>query len=355
VCDGVDNDCDGVLDPPDVIDNDGDGFAVCAGDCEDWDDTIYPGAPEFCDNVDTDCDGAADNGFDQDGDGIPDCVDRCPMVVDFDTDPWGDAVPTGDYIDALDPSADATDAYQNWGISVERYTDGTFSTPEAIYPYDSSAPTLPGYEELGTRNESFGGLGWGAGGQAGQPGENAEDLNNVIRSTDGNTWYLVNFTSSTCVHSIDLIDVDTDELEAQVILFDVNVQQIATYTASGLGDNSVETLDLGGTCGVFIVMIDFYARGAWDNLTVCVDPLGEAEVCGDSIDNDGDGETDEGCDGSETGSGNPLADPNAQVPREDMNGEDGASCTWSVAGRSTAPWLGLLLMGGLIRRRRHAA
>jgi hypothetical protein len=77
ICDGVDNDCDGLIDE-DVLttfylDADGDGFgvetsrtsvcslppgfAIQAGDCNDADLTIYPGAPELCDGIDYNCDG----------------------------------------------------------------------------------------------------------------------------------------------------------------------------------------------------------------------------------------------------------------------------------------------------------
>jgi hypothetical protein len=57
--DGVDQDCDGYVDelcaPCDSVDNDGDGFSECAGDCDDTRATIAPAAPETCDGLDTDC------------------------------------------------------------------------------------------------------------------------------------------------------------------------------------------------------------------------------------------------------------------------------------------------------------
>ena len=46
-------------------------------DCNDDDMTIYPGATEICDGIDQDCDGVADNGFDEDLDGYSVCENDC--------------------------------------------------------------------------------------------------------------------------------------------------------------------------------------------------------------------------------------------------------------------------------------
>jgi hypothetical protein len=57
ILNGLDDNCDGTTDEGVIpLDADGDGFTVAAGDCDDANATVYPGAPEIADGLDNNCD-----------------------------------------------------------------------------------------------------------------------------------------------------------------------------------------------------------------------------------------------------------------------------------------------------------
>ncbi len=109
ICDGVDNDCDDLVDDDDELaeaprwyrDLDGDGFGsgggmlACeepasgftaeAGDCDDNDETVSPDALEVCDTIDNDCDDLVD-----DDDDDVDTSTGAEFWVDDDGDGFGD-------------------------------------------------------------------------------------------------------------------------------------------------------------------------------------------------------------------------------------------------------------------------
>ncbi|MCO4771442.1 MAG: putative metal-binding motif-containing protein, partial [Deltaproteobacteria bacterium] len=82
ICDGFDNDCDGVI-PASELDNDGDDYVICnpapgvplagtltgGGDCDDTDGTVNPGEAELADGQDTDCDETTNDPDEVDADG----------------------------------------------------------------------------------------------------------------------------------------------------------------------------------------------------------------------------------------------------------------------------------------------
>ena len=92
ICDGLDNDCNGALLSIET-DADGDGFFVCNGDCDDSNSTTSPAATEICDGMDNNCDAfIPPNEGDANGNGILDCNEgvSCFNGIDDDGDGWID-------------------------------------------------------------------------------------------------------------------------------------------------------------------------------------------------------------------------------------------------------------------------
>jgi hypothetical protein len=76
ICDGLDNDCDGVI-PEEELDLDGDGWSTCDGDCDDDESAVHPEGEEICDGLDNDCDPLTDEHEDLDSDGWSVCDGDC--------------------------------------------------------------------------------------------------------------------------------------------------------------------------------------------------------------------------------------------------------------------------------------
>jgi hypothetical protein len=155
LCNGVDENCNGLTDDDRNID--GDPVSFCDGDCDENDGSIYPGAPEICgDGIDQDCNG---------GDEI--CCD--PGFIDCDGDPGN-----GCEVDLMN-DADNCGACGNAcpsgyecseGTCIAVDSDGDGYTVETGDCDDSNASIHPGAQEVadGVDNNCDGNIDEGFGG-----------------------------------------------------------------------------------------------------------------------------------------------------------------------------------------------
>ena len=124
-------------DPPrDCLDHDGDGWNPFQGDCDDNDANIHPTAEERCDGVDNDCDDNIDEGFDFDLDGYMGDP-SCPPPLDCDD--YHDTVYPGapeEPYDGLDQDCDGEDLDDVDGDGYAGGSDGDDCNDEdpAVHP-----------------------------------------------------------------------------------------------------------------------------------------------------------------------------------------------------------------------------
>ena len=136
LCDEVDNDCNDLIDDnvgsiyyldqdmdgfgqdaeTFLFCSDTEGFSSVAGDCNDFNELVFPGAPELCDEIDNDCNEVVDDG------GL------YIFYADVDEDGYGDA---GDFVESCSipegyvfNSDDCDDAASNISPSAEEVCNG---------------------------------------------------------------------------------------------------------------------------------------------------------------------------------------------------------------------------------------
>jgi hypothetical protein len=96
------------------VDDDGDGYTECAGDCNDANASIQPGAAEVCNGIDDNCDFSVDNGIPAPGATTLTGVGKSGTDVEISWSPLADAtaydVVKGDIATLLGSGSDFTSA-----------------------------------------------------------------------------------------------------------------------------------------------------------------------------------------------------------------------------------------------------
>jgi len=252
VCDEVDNDCDGETD--EAEDADGDGEGRCT-DCDDTEPDAYTGGTEVCDAIDNDCDGTVDDSpsdgatyykdYDDDGYGRSDTTAK----LCEDTSGWASVSGDCDDVDAtrspgLAESCDGTDndcdsaVDEDFDRDEDSYAAGVSCTVDDLDCDDTDAAINPAATE--TCDEL----------------DNDCDGQVDVGVTDGSTFY---------------VDSDGDGYGA--------ASAPVTLCSAGAGYSTLST-----DC---------------DDAVAVANP-GATEIC-DELDDDCDGDVDEGFDGDRDG------------------------------------------------------
>jgi hypothetical protein len=209
-CNGVDDDCDGTVDPADstdalgwYLDGDGDGYglssdiltaceapsgyAAAPGDCDDEDPDVNPGASEaWYDGVDQDCDGADDYDYDADGYGADgfggdDCDDEDPEVNPDASERWYDGVDQdcsggSDY----DADGDGQDSDSYGGEDCDDADDSVYTgAPDT--PYDGVIQDCSHSSDYDADGDGYDSLDWG--------GDDCDDARSDTNPGAEEEWY----------------------------------------------------------------------------------------------------------------------------------------------------------------------
>ncbi len=349
LCNGIDDDCDGVIDEADAADADdwyadadGDGYGngnqviqACnqppgyvsdATDCNDTDDEVNPGELEVCDGKDNDCDGTVDEGVlsdfwaDADGDGYGDATDTVEACTappgyvsdNTDCDDTDDDRNPGE-TEVCDGKDNDCDGAIDEGVLSTFYADddgdgyGDLNAPEQACSVpaghvsdstdcddtdDERAPNLVEWCD-GKDNDCDG-----------QVDENL--LNTYYADADSDGYGDAGTTTDACTVPAGYTTDDTDCDDTEV-----NINPGAPEQCNSIDDDCDGVIDDGITYTDWYTDLDGDGYGDGPATNACVAPAGTVSVDGDcddtnaainpgateicdGLDNDCDGSTDEG-------------------------------------------------------------
>ena len=357
VCDGADNDCNGVIDDVDFealdryVDADGDGVGdalltdcaqfdqsvAASGDCDDSDPLAVPGREEACDGIDNDCNGLVDDGvtwtvyIDADGDGFGDpstpqevCSEVAGTVLDgTDCDDTEATIHPGalercnEVDDDCDTEVDEGDAVdpETWHLDSDGdgYGDPARATDACVAPsgYVGNSADCDDVDPAVSPDATE---------QCNAVDDDCDGTTDESDATDAPTWFLdadgdgygrFDIYEVACTAPADFVDNDTDCDDSEV-----HVHPGATETCNLVDDNCDTLVDDDDPA------IDTSTYSTWyadadgdgegdpdDSVSSCASPsgylandldcddtdatvhTGAQEVC-DGIDNDCDGSVD---------------------------------------------------------------
>ncbi len=257
LCDGLDNNADGAIDET-FPDTDGDGTADCM-------------EVEECDGVDNNGDGDTDEGFDDDGNGVADCVQETCNCEDDDGD--GDVDEGMDCAYAVTLTASADDLMN---VYVDGVAAGSSAGWSSLYTQTFTLPA--GTHHLATYARDRAGRIAGFNAHLEVPGQSAGGYDTGagqwrVTTTDPSTTYGAAWMTGAAVAAM---QPDSAYLASSTCN--------GTWTYSPSGAPWVWAADCSRE--------DLYPRN-WFYLEIQVCPDSDTEAC-DGEDNDGDGTVDEG-------------------------------------------------------------
>ncbi|MEC7988283.1 MAG: MopE-related protein, partial [Myxococcota bacterium] len=289
ICDGIDNDCNDVIDD-DVAqvyyeDTDGDGFgnpdasllsctfpegyAIDNTDCDDTTDSANPNRIELCDGIDNNCDGVVDEDS---------ATDASTWYQDGDGDGYGDLEsPMKSCNQPLGYTAndtDCDDGDDDINESADELCDAQDNNCDGVIDEDTAIDTQTWYQD--------------------GDGDGYGDLNTTTQSCEQPTGYVADF--SDCDDGDDDINESADELcDAQDNNCDGVIDEDTATDAPTWYLDADE--DGYGNILLFVVQCD-EPNGYISDSTDCDDSVestnpASAEVC-DEVDNNCDGQIDEG-------------------------------------------------------------